>query len=64
MEDTALKAVLSVISGRVNVCDLTRDQRESLKIFFNPKISVFANDDALRMVEQCLFEALMSSANK
>lgn len=54
MKLNAFRAALSVVSGRVDVGELSSAQRSELGIDFDPKNSVAERDAALRQVEQCL----------
>lgn len=54
MKLNAFRAALSVVSGRVGVCDLSSAQRQELGIESDPKDSVADRDAALRRVEQCI----------
>ena len=52
MKLNAFRAALSVMSGRVDVGELSSAQRSELGIEFDPKNSVRDRDAALRCVEQ------------
>lgn len=56
----AFRAALSVLSGRVDVCDLGSVDRRALGITFDPKDSVEVRDRALRLVEQCIEDVVFS----
>lgn len=61
-ESLAFRAALSVLSGRVDVCDLPSSSKKSLGIGFDPKNSIQARNSALECVECCLAQVLLSGS--
>ena len=58
-QSAALVAALSVMSGRVDVCDLPTHQKEALGIDFDPKNSIALNSEALMLIEDFVYCMIM-----
>lgn len=58
----AFQASLSVLSGRVDVCDLKSAEKKALGIGFDPKNSIQARNAALQCVECCVAQVVLGSS--
>ena len=58
----SFKAALSVLSGRVDVCDLSYSARKSLGILFDPKTSIVARGEALECVENRIAQVILAGS--
>jgi len=61
-EVLAFRASLSVLSGRVDVCDLKSVEKKALGIVFDPKNSIRERNAALERVECCVAQVVLGSS--